>query len=903
MKRLSIFLCILLIHSLSYAQEFTSKYSSGDEELDQVRSEIQVVPTDRSNYASRAILMKLWAVSLQQQGVHIFPNYASIDTRLRAISKWNPMFHGGDAQAYTDKDIAGIGEVLKEGYQVLENYQHALVDDPKSVLFAVGNQHEDPVKPSTYSNIDWAQYRGNLGRTGYTGAQGPTKGATKWRFPVGLAWEAAPVVKNGVVYLTSPGIRNFLWQVDLKTGQPIKVFKQTPSLKGDQLYSSPAMASTPILDGDHVILREMGSRGNRGESKNIAFLNLKSGKIEKKIDAGHVDYRAGYAPVQANDKVVVFPFGIHDIEDKPPVCQPFNRIVVKDKKTGKKKWDFNIGPTFSSPVLDDSLIFATNQFGNLYALKTYQWFAPASSHRIAWEFQAGSGINKAVAVNDQKVVFGANDGFVYCLDKRNGQLIWKKSFGQNHQQAFRYFSTPYLKDGKVFIGSADKQMMILDIENGEALFKAQANDWVRATPVADNRNAYFSSMDGHIYQVNLHKNKFKINWEKRFGEHFIYADLALADGHLLFNDSDLYTFCISEKGKKEWQFSSLKSFKDEEGFRIFMDQLAGGAYYQSKPTIAEGKLFIGTPSRFIYALDAESGEQQWKTEIGAAISGSPVYDNGKIYVGQQGGEDEFYCLDAKDGKILWTQKVGWVWGSCAVSDGLVFLPGVDGFVNCLDAESGHIVWRHRTERSTCSEPLVVGDEVFFGSWDHYLYKFDKATGKLKWKYQVNGGLDSGSPVAGEGKVFLPVGGGTFRAIDPKDHKILWTPKLEAKMFNVTPAYHDGVVYISTLNGQGLGGVPVGAEIFAVDAKNGQLLWTFEGGGGLNGAIIGSNDRVYFGSTVNPYFFCVDPKGNGDGTTNLLWRVRMENKTEESVPALYNGKAYVLNSGGFLHCIE
>ena len=25
-----------------------------------------------------------------------------------------------------------------------------------------------------------------------------------------------------------------------------------------------------------------------------------------------------------------------------------------------------------------------------------------------------------------------------------------------------------------------------------------------------------------------------------------------------------------------------------------------------------------------------------------------------------------------------------------VSDGLVFIPGVDGYVNCLDAESGHI---------------------------------------------------------------------------------------------------------------------------------------------------------------------------------------------------------------------
>ena len=88
-------------------------------------------------------------------------------------------------------------------------------------------------------------------------------------------------------------------------------------------------------------------------------------------------------------------------------------------------------------------------------------------------------------------------------------------------------------------------------------------------------------------------------------------------------------------------------------------------YYQSKAIAADGQIFIGTPSRFIYSLDAETGEEIWKYEIGAAISGAPVYDNNKIYIGQQGGEDDFYCLDAKTGKLIWKQNIGWVWGSAA----------------------------------------------------------------------------------------------------------------------------------------------------------------------------------------------------------------------------------------------
>ena len=110
--------------------------------------------------------------------------------------------------------------------------------------------------------------------------------------------------------------------------------------------------------------------------------------------------------------------------------------------------------------------------------------------------------------------------------------------------------------------------------------------------------------------------------------------------------------------------------------------------------------------------------------------------------------------------------------------------------------------------------------------------------------------------------------------------------------------------MSSLNGRGLGGIPINAEIFAVDAKNGQLKWIFDGGGGLTGPIIGSNKKLYFASTVNPYFYCIETEGDENSqTTRLVWKVHMDNKVEESVPCLYNNKAFILNSGGYLVAIE
>ncbi|MFC1766635.1 hypothetical protein ACFL6U_31730, partial [Planctomycetota bacterium] len=100
-------------------------------------------------------------------------------------------------------------------------------------------------------------------------------------FPVGLAWESKPVVEGDNVYLTSPGVRNMLFTLDINTGKVIDSAKKIP-LPGS-VYSNPATASSPILLKDHVLLREMGSRGNSGPAKEVVFINKKTGQVEKEV--------------------------------------------------------------------------------------------------------------------------------------------------------------------------------------------------------------------------------------------------------------------------------------------------------------------------------------------------------------------------------------------------------------------------------------------------------------------------------------------------------------------------------------------------------------------------------------------------------------------------------------------
>src|SRR5262249_7349941 len=79
--------------------------------------------------------------------------------------------------------------------------------------------------------------------------------------------------------------------------------------------------------------------------------------------------------------------------------------------------------------------------------------------------------------------------------------------------------------------------------------------------------------------------------------------------------------------------------------------------------ISEGKLFMGTLDAKLVALDAANGKLLWEVQIadpnlGYSETMAPVYVDGKVIIGTNGGEYGIRgfvkAFDANDGKLLWT---------------------------------------------------------------------------------------------------------------------------------------------------------------------------------------------------------------------------------------------------------
>jgi len=864
-------------------------YTSGDAEIDVLRKAvIDGHPTTYDNFPRRISLITSWINLLQRQGADLI-GYALIFDILTSSRK--------------TQDYDTLFPTVTDAVVFLNAVQANITEFPAQ---AIRNESATDIE-SSQPPEDWALYGRDIHHTASTEQTGPQRGELAWKQAIGLAWYARAEVEDGRVYVSCPGIRNQASCYDLTTGDIIWQTRREWTWESlgivnlpPSSYVTTGAASSPLILSDTIIINELGAQGRDFGQKSLVEIDKQTGQARQRIPSGEADYRIGYPPVTGNDEVLIYPTGTQRAQETPPLLIGQNRIICKARDTGETLWDFQVGATFCDPVLDDTRLYTGNAEGVFYCLQTAgvsgeQHFGFSDTQRVIWQFQAEGATNASPAVDESYVYFGSNDGMIHCLDKMTGDVIWQMQTQHLNPHSFRLFSKPELDSDYVYVGSATNHLYCLNKHTGNVIWTYEADDWIRSKPYVAGGKLFIATLSGNVHCVDKDGKRI---WQKAVSSHPIYADITYENGYLVFNDSNLRLWCIDIViGDTLWNRSIL----DEaviNGQAYQADELACGGWYQSKPTVADGKVFIGTPSRFVIAYDYQSGDEIWKFECGGAVSAAPIYDSGRIYFGQK-GEEYFYCLDANTGDLIWKQTIGWVWSSANIADGKVYVGGSDGYVSCLSAETGHIIWRFRTGKSTAPEPPIDNGQVFFGSWDHFVYSLDVDTGKLNWQFHTGGSPDSGAPIAYDGKLYVPMGGNRLCCLDAEQGKLLWEYHLPEGDLNASPSLHNGRIYISL--GIRSGAIPIASRIQCLNADTGEFIWEHAGGGITGSSVAG--DYVYFASTSDSFFYCVDAKGNGDGTTSCLWRYEMGERVYESVPAIYDRHVYILSESGYLFAIR
>lgn len=155
--------------------------------------------------------------------------------------------------------------------------------------------------------------------------------------------------------------------------------------------------------------------------------------------------------------------------------------------------------------------------------------------------------------------------------------------------------------------------------------------------------------------------------------------------------------------------------------------LPGGGVMKGQPTVAHGRVFIGSDTGEVYALDAKSGCTHWAFRATAgrlAPAFTPIKGHGGsgfavLFVTDNGTA---YALDAADGKELWKTRIeglAHVSGATTLAGGRLYVPltgtetikGDDPDYECcrsrgglvsIDVNSGRILW----QVDTIPTPLI-----------------------------------------------------------------------------------------------------------------------------------------------------------------------------------------------------
>lgn len=131
------------------------------------------------------------------------------------------------------------------------------------------------------------------------------------------------------------------------------------------------------------------------------------------------------------------------------------------------------------------------------------------------------------------------------------------------------------------------------------------------------------------------------------------------------------------------------------------------------PTVAAGRVFVGSQNGTVYALDAASGCIHWTFSASGGVRTAIVVGDDAVFFGDTAANA--YALDARTGRRVWVMKVddhplARVTGSPTLHEGRLYVPvssyeeaqGADpqygcctfrGSVVALDAASGRVRWK------------------------------------------------------------------------------------------------------------------------------------------------------------------------------------------------------------------
>lgn len=125
--------------------------------------------------------------------------------------------------------------------------------------------------------------------------------------------------------------------------------------------------------------------------------------------------------------------------------------------------------------------------------------------------------------------------------------------------------------------------------------------------------------------------------------------------------------------------SDVRAYEPEGGDELWRVTTDGDT---GSPAVADGTVYVGSFDTVLYALDAASGEEDWRFETVKWANYAPAVADGAVYLASW--DTRVYGLDAGDGEKRWSVSLETPLSDPAVADGAVFVASENALVALRD---------------------------------------------------------------------------------------------------------------------------------------------------------------------------------------------------------------------------
>ena len=364
--------------------------------------------------------------------------------------------------------------------------------------------------------------------------------------------------------------------------------------------------------------------------------------------------------------------------------------AVHDKLAAGRANDWPFQGVCSSPLVENGIIYYVSNRGELMAVDldgfrdgkndgpvTDEKLARETDADVIWRYdmmeelgvQQHNMANSSPVILDNLIYISTSNGqdeshvnvpspkapSIIAVDKTTGKLVWEDNKSVGDKILHGQWSSPAVgKIGdvvQVVIGQGDGWVRGYEAKKGEKLWEFDLNPKDSVWP--KTRNEVISTPiihEGVVYIAN--------GQDPEHGE---------GVGHLYAIDGTKRGD-ITKTGQI-WHYGDIRR------------SISTGAVHN-------GILFYSDFSGFLHAVDAKTGKQLWKHDMFAAIWGSPMVIDGKVYLGDEDGDVTVLAADRAMKVIAESNMGSSVYSTPVPANGTLFVVNRNQLVALAEGAGG-----------------------------------------------------------------------------------------------------------------------------------------------------------------------------------------------------------------------